>query len=135
MARSVHEVVTPPLLATSKLEDFPGVEAALESVWKYLDTLRSQIAQDQVIVQEGSATYDPANLVDGAGATTTVTVSGAVLGDMAFASFSLDLQGITMTAYVSVADTVSVRFQNETGGAVDLGSGTLRAGSLRWKVV
>lgn len=78
-------------------------------------------------VLQGSATYDPANLVDGAGATTTVTVTSAALGDIADASFSLDVQGITVTAWVSAANTVSVRFQNETGGAIDLASGTLRA--------
>ncbi len=75
----------------------------------------------------GSATFDPANLVDGAGETTTVTVTGAALGDYASASFSLDLQGVTVTAWVSAANTVSVRFQNETGVALDLASGTLRA--------
>lgn len=79
----------------------------------------------------GSATYDPGSLADGAGVTTTVTVTGAALGDFAVASFSLDLQGITMTAYVSAADTVSVRFQNETTGAIDLASGTLRARVLQ----
>jgi hypothetical protein len=79
----------------------------------------------------GSATYDPASLADGAGATTTVTVTGAALGDFALASFSLDLQGILLTAYVSAADTVSVRFQNETTGTIDLGSGTLRARVLQ----
>ena len=75
----------------------------------------------------GSATYDPPNLADGAGTTTTVTVTGAALGDFARASFSQNLQGITVTAWVSAADTVSVRFQNESGGALDLASGTLRA--------
>lgn len=79
----------------------------------------------------GSATYDPASLVDGAGATTTVTVTGAALGDFAQASFSLDLQGITLTAWVSAANTVSVRFQNETTGTIDLGSGTLRARAFK----
>lgn len=75
----------------------------------------------------GSAVYDPANLIDGAGVTTTVTVTGCVLGDFVTAvSFSLDLQGITLTAYVSAANTVSVRFQNESGGAIDLASGTIR---------
>lgn len=75
----------------------------------------------------GTATYNPANLLDGAGVTTTVTVTGATLGMQAQASFSLDLQGITLTAYVSSANTVSVRFQNESGGAIDLGSGTITA--------
>jgi hypothetical protein len=74
----------------------------------------------------GIATYDPASLGDGVGATTTVTCTGAALGDFAEASFSNDLQGITLTAWVSVANTVSVRFQNESGGTLDLTSGTLR---------
>lgn len=78
-------------------------------------------------VLNGSTTYDPPSLADGAGATTTVTVSGAALGHFALASFSLDLQGISVTAYVSAADTVSVRFQNESGGTLDLASGTLKA--------
>jgi hypothetical protein len=82
-------------------------------------------------VIEGSATFDPANLVDGAGETTTVTVTGAALGDFAEASFSQNLQGITLTAWVSAANTVSVRFQNETGGTLDLASGTLRAAVRR----
>jgi hypothetical protein len=77
-------------------------------------------------VISGSATFNPADLADGAGETTTVTATGAALGDFALASFSLDLQGITVTAYVSAADTVTVRLQNESGGAIDLASGTLR---------
>lgn len=78
-------------------------------------------------VLSGTAVYDPASLADGVGATTTVTVTGAALGDVADASFSLDLQGIGMTAYVSAADTVSIRLQNESGGTLDLASGTLKA--------
>jgi hypothetical protein len=76
---------------------------------------------------EGSATYDPPSLADGAGVTTTVTVTGAALGDYVPAvSFSQNLNGITVTAWVSAANTVSVRFQNESGGTLDLASGTLR---------
>jgi len=80
----------------------------------------------------GSATFNAANLADGAGETTTVTVTGAALGDFAEAALSVALAGITVNAWVSAADTVSVRFQNETTGAVDLASGTLRA--RVWKV-
>lgn len=75
----------------------------------------------------GSAVYDAGNLVDGAGVTTTVTVTGCALGQFVIVSFSLDLQGITLTGYVSSANTVSVRFQNETTGAIDLASGTIYA--------
>jgi len=73
-----------------------------------------------------SATYDLASLADGAGATTTITVPSAVLGDACIASLGVDLQGITVTCYVSAAKTVSVRFQNESGGTLDLASSTLR---------
>lgn len=75
----------------------------------------------------GTATYDPPSLADAAGASTTVTVTGAALGDVALASFSLSTQGITVTANVTATDTVTVRFQNETGGVLDLASGTLKA--------
>lgn len=72
-----------------------------------------------------SATWNPASLTTGSQATTTVTVTGAALGDKALASFSLDLAGCVMTAYVSAADTVTVVLLNQTGGTVDLASGTL----------
>jgi hypothetical protein len=75
----------------------------------------------------GSATYDAASLVDGAGATTTVTVTGAAVGDFVLVSHGVDLSGITVTGYVSATNTVSVRFQNESGGTLDLASSTLRA--------
>ena len=74
----------------------------------------------------GSVTYDPPSLTAGAGATTTVAVSGAAVGDAVYCSFSNDLQGITLTGYVSAWSTVAVRFQNNTGGTIDLASGTLK---------
>lgn len=75
---------------------------------------------------EASVTYDPPSLTAGAGVITTMTVTGVALGDFARASFSLDLQGIALTAWVSAANTVSVRFHNGTAATVDLASGTLR---------
>jgi hypothetical protein len=73
-----------------------------------------------------SVSYDPPNLPDGDGVTTTVSVPGAAMGDFAFASFAQTLAGITLTAWVSSTDTVSVRFQNESGGAINPGNATLR---------
>ena len=92
-----------------------------------MKALRRIFAAQRSSFLYGSATYDPASLIDTAGATTTVTVTGAALGDFVpMVSFDKDLQGITVTAYVSAANTVSVRFQNESGGTLDLASGTLR---------
>lgn len=73
------------------------------------------------------ATLNADSLVDGAGDTDTVAVPGVALGDMVLsASLAVDVAGLIVTAYVSAADTVSIRFQNETGGTVDLASATLR---------
>ena len=70
------------------------------------------------------------NLADGAGATTTVTVTARLPG-LPQASFGGDTAGITITAWVSAANTVSVRFQNKSGGTLDINSSTLRARVIR----
>lgn len=72
-----------------------------------------------------SETYNPPSLASGLGVTTTLSVAGAALGDFVLASFSLDLQGITLTAYISSANTASIRLQNNTGSTIDIDSGIL----------
>lgn len=76
----------------------------------------------------GSATWNPASLVDGAGESKDITVTGAALGDFALCSPGVDLVDITVSAVVTAANTVTVRIQNETTGTVDLASST-------WKVL
>lgn len=77
---------------------------------------------------QGSTTWDPGSLADGAGETSAaITVTGAAFGDYVLVSAPYDLQGITCNGYVSAANTVKIRLQNETGGTIDLASGT-------WKV-
>lgn len=76
---------------------------------------------------KGKATLNPSSLIDAAGETLTITVTGAKLGDFALVSAPYDLSGISVTAYVSAADTVAVRIQNESGGTLDLASGVWRA--------
>lgn len=77
--------------------------------------------------RQGSATWDPASIAAGASATTDVSVTGAALGDQAFASFSLALGGLILTSAVQSANTIRVTLSNPTGGAIDLASGTVRA--------
>lgn len=76
---------------------------------------------------EGSATWNPGSIANGAEEAKDVTVTGAALGDYAIASFSLDVQDLTMTANVTAANTVTVVLSNNTGAAVNLASGTVRA--------
>jgi hypothetical protein len=78
-------------------------------------------------MREGSATYDPADIAVGGSLTTTVTVTGAAVGDFALASLSISNAGMTITANVTAADTVSVTYANLTAGALNLVSHTLYA--------
>lgn len=76
-----------------------------------------------------TATVDPASLADGVGATMNLTaasgsMTGAALGDLVLFGPGVDLQGITVTAYVSAANQVTIRVQNESGGTLDLASST-----------
>ena len=74
----------------------------------------------------GSATYDAPSIAAGASATTTVTVTGAALGDyVSNVSLAASSGGLTVTGYVSAANTVTVVLANLTGAAVDLASTTL----------
>lgn len=74
----------------------------------------------------GSVAYDPPNILALGTTTTTVAVVGATLGMAADASFSLDLTGLILTAYVDSAGSVTAVLENPTAGAIDLGNGTLR---------
>jgi hypothetical protein len=43
----------------------------------------------------------------------------------------VDVSGISITPYVSAAGVVSIRFQNESGGALDLASTTIKCVVVR----
>jgi hypothetical protein len=70
-----------------------------------------------------TCTLNVDSLVDGAGTSDTVAVPGVVLGDIVLGiSFGVDLAGVTATAYVSAANVVTIRLQNEAAATVDLAS-------------
>ncbi len=75
----------------------------------------------------GSGTWNPGSLADGVGETSaSITATGAALGDFVLVSAPYDLQGITCNGYVDATSSVKIRLQNETGGVIDLASGTWR---------
>jgi hypothetical protein len=92
-----------------------------------MGTTNSNQSNYMIIKARATVAWDPGSLVDGAGETKAITVTGAALGDMVLVSFSLDMQDITISGYVSAADTVECRIQNESTGTVNLGAGTLTA--------
>lgn len=69
-------------------------------------------------------TLDFANVLSGASSTATVTVNGVVPQD--FVALSLPNAemgtGRLFTAWVSAQDTVTIQFDNQTGGAINLNS-------------
>ena len=75
----------------------------------------------------GVAAYTPAPIANGATISVTVAVPGAQVGGHVFATYSADLQGLTHTAEVSAADTVTITVSNYTGGSITLGAGNFRA--------
>lgn len=97
----------------------------------FRDTIQVKEATLAGTVINATGTVDPSSLVDAAGETKTITVTGAALGDFVIVSAPYDLQGISVTAYVSAANTVSIRLQNESGGTLDLASGTWKVKVIR----
>ena len=72
-----------------------------------------------------AVTIDPSSLVDAAGQTQQVTgCTGVVLGKTLILGVvnPIDLQDITVTAYVQANGVIEFRFQNEGAATVDLAS-------------
>jgi len=80
-----------------------------------------------------SKAWQPASLDDGDMAYTTITVTGAQVGDSVicgylFAASGVVQNGFVISGFVSVANTVTVVIVNHSGGTVVLDSNTLNVG-------
>jgi len=78
----------------------------------------------------GSATLDFADTASGNYADLTITVTGAADGDvvsLGIPNASMPAGACSFTAWVSAANTVTVRFSNFSGGNLNPASGTFRA--------
>jgi len=76
----------------------------------------------------GYVTTDISSIAAGAVATFTITVNGALIGDTVLLGPPSAIEaGLTWSAYVSAANTVTVRVHNTTGDAIDPASGTWMA--------
>lgn len=71
-----------------------------------------------------SVSISPASLATTVGATSSISVPGVVLGKYQIEVIApYSLQGVSVNAYVSAADTVEIRLQNGTAGTVALATG------------
>ena len=76
-----------------------------------------------------SVVVDPASVATQANGTDVVTVNGVALGDIVLAkSFAVagSEASLSVTAYVSGANTVTLLYNNNTAGAIDVASGIVK---------
>jgi hypothetical protein len=81
------------------------------------------------LIVSATGTVDYGSIAAGAEATLTITVTGAATGDSVSLGWGAVLpDGIVVKQYwVSASNTVSIRVRNETAGAIDPASQTVRA--------
>lgn len=72
-----------------------------------------------------SQVWDPGSIANGASESVAVTVTGATFGMICSAVLTISTAGLTLTAQVTAANTITATLTNNTGGAVDLASSTL----------
>lgn len=112
-------------VATSTLSAGQTVTAFVQTV---LDDINSQTLFATLGFLSGTAIWNIPSTADNASATTTVTVTGAALGDwVAGISGDGNLLGLNLSGQVTGANTVTVTAQNDTGSTQDPASMTIFA--------
>ena len=84
-------------------------------------------------VESAPVSWNPPSIAAGGSAAVGITVPGASMGDYVVASFDRDLQGLTLTGYVKDTNTVVVVLSNNTGAAIDVAAGNIRARAIKPK--
>ncbi len=94
-----------------------------DGLYDWCCRLQQRLIEDDL---RGSEIWNPGNVADGEMIANDVTVTGAVLGDYAIASFSLDVADLVLDAQVTAADTVTVTLTNDgIDAGVNLSEGTI----------
>lgn len=88
-------------------------------------------AQPRARLQFFSETTDLASIADAAVGAENVDALGAELGDACVASIGVDVTDLGLGCAITAANVATITLDNNTGGAVDLASTTLRVFLLR----
>jgi len=118
---------TPQLPAVPDLNDFStraGIRASAQQMYNYLLAQRRKLQQlFGDTATELSYLYGEISLPTGGPTTRSINVPGAMPGFLVEATYDQDLQGVSVSSYVSAPDTVTVLM---SGPAVALAPGKLR---------
>lgn len=109
----------------SSAPDISQIFSALQNVVTALNSLQGTVSKIFPLGLSSSATWTPGAITAGSQATKVVTCANTALGMSAQAAFSLDIQDLTISAYVNAAGSVTVVLFNGTSGTVTLGAGTI----------
>lgn len=93
--------------------------------------LNDGLALFDQVVGNATATIDPASIAAAGSVTAAVTVTGAVLGDFVMVASGVSVGGLSFSASVTAADTVTIVLANNTAGAIDLASSVWKVKVLR----
>lgn len=92
----------------------------------------STLGIDGADTQAGSAAWAPGEITGGQSAATTMTVSGATVGDMVLVSHAgMGANNLMLSAHVSSTNTVRIVMSNPTSSAITPTSATLKVLVLR----
>ena len=96
--------------------------------YRVFDYGTTDFIQNMITTAPGSLVWNPANIASGSGETSpAISVIYSAFGYPVIVAAPYNLQGMTATAYVDGTNSVRIRVDNNTGGAIDLASGT-------WKI-
>lgn len=112
-----------PSISEDFLASHADSKALLEAFLADITAIRAALAG----IITGSATWDAGEIADGDMESKDITVTGAAIGDFVLISMGVDVADLVVSGQVTAADTVTATLANNTGGAVDLASTTVRA--------
>ena len=100
----------------------PSIGGLCIALTRYLERVDRELSRQNY---RGEVTWNPASIANGSRTTQTVVVPGVLVGTRyyvrVFAPYTLS--GLGNSGYVSADDQATIVLVNNTGGAVDLGSG------------
>lgn len=122
-------VTKPPLASNLRIDIDPRTKsegAVWGPVWGNFITQLFQALQGWTQTYTSTVTFDFGNIAAQSQATTTLTVTGAAVGDAVLVRPTTAVNGIILDGTVTAVDTVTVRAVNYSSGAIDPASQVYR---------